>query len=409
MARKPTVNLTDTFETFRQKTNLISSNVGDPDNLTTPVTTDLVQALNEVNSRTTQSFIRNSVSLNASNNAPHSSLSYSPATGVFTFSSNTIRDSDIPTLDASKVGTGVFNAQLIPGLDACMIITGVLDSARMPVGYFDKEFLQNTTDDLQEGSSNLYYTNQRVYAAIGTYPGDSSLDYNTATGQFRVNMNNIINNINNNISPAGIDSAKAQAITLNLIDSAYINARVDPDSGGIALTDLAVITNAASGGGSLTYNNGTGNFTFEPADLSSVAATKVYRQDVTIAVPANSATYRWNASNFPTGISRRPDDIQLKIICTSADGGYSVGDVIYIGTSNNDPYGKNEGVAVAYDVSNNDVLVPIGNNGVAAPTRRTGGNHFIASGTKWSVNVSLFWYGTDANEDIDTTGTMTQL
>ena len=62
MARKPTVNLTDTFETWRQKTNLISSNVGDPDNLTTPVTTDLVQALNEINGRTTQAYIRNSVS-----------------------------------------------------------------------------------------------------------------------------------------------------------------------------------------------------------------------------------------------------------------------------------------------------------------------------------------------------------
>ena len=90
MARKPRVNLTDTFETWRQKTNLISSNVGDPDNLTTPVTTDLVQSLNEISGRTTQTYIRNSVSLSASNNALHSSLSYNASTGVFSFQSNNV-------------------------------------------------------------------------------------------------------------------------------------------------------------------------------------------------------------------------------------------------------------------------------------------------------------------------------
>jgi len=38
---------------------------------------------------------------------------------------------------------------------------------------------------------------------------------------------------------------------------------------GIALTDLSTSTAAASGGGSLSYNNGTGVFTFAPADVSS--------------------------------------------------------------------------------------------------------------------------------------------
>ena len=48
--------------------------------------------------------------------------------------------------------------------------------------------------------------------------------------------------------------------------SAWVNGT---DAGGIALTDLSVTTGSASGGGTLTYNNGTGVFSFAPADLSS--------------------------------------------------------------------------------------------------------------------------------------------
>ncbi len=399
MARKPTVNLTDTFETWRQKTNLISSNVGDPDNLTTPVTTDLVQALNEINGRTTQAYIRNSVSLNASNNALHASMSYNAATGVFSFQSNTITDSDIPTLDASKTGTGIFDAQRIPGLDACKIITGVLDSARMPVGYFDKEFLNNTTDDLQEGATNLYYTDQRVHAAVGIYPGDSTLDYNTATGQFRVNLGGL------NLA-LGIDSATSISLTQGAIDSAYINARVDANSG-IALTDLSVITGSASGGGSLAYNNGTGAFTFAPADLTG--STKVYRQNITIAGGVNGASYQWPASSFPSGISRKPDVISTKIICTSPVGGYSIGDEMFLPPHFNEPAGDEQGYNITWDNSASKLISTIGEDGISILQERTGGDYFYAYVQHWTIVHNLVWYGTDADEDIDTIGSMSAL
>jgi len=399
MARKPTVNLTDTFETWRQKTNLISSNVGDPDNLTTPVTTDLVQALNEINGRTTQAYIRNSVSLNASNNALHASMSFNATTGVFSFQSNTITDSDIPTLDASKTGTGIFDPQRIPGLDACKIITGVLDSARMPVGYFTSEFPQSTTDDLQEGSTNLYYTDQRVYAAVGTYPGDSTLDYNTATGQFRVNLGGL------NLA-LGIDSATSISLSQVAIDSAYINARVDADSG-IALTDLSVITGSASGGGSLAYNNGTGAFTFAPADLTG--STKVYRQNITIAGGVNGASYQWPASSFPSGISRKPDVISTKIICTSPVGGYSIGDEMFLPPHFNEPAGDEQGYNITWDNSASKLISTIGEDGISILQERTGGDYFYAYVQHWTIVHNLVWYGTDADEDIDTIGSMSAL
>jgi len=400
MARKPTVNLTDTFETFRQKTNLISSNVGDPDNLTTPVTTDLVQALNEINGRTTQSYIRNSVSLNASNNALHASMSYNAATGVFSFQSNTITDSDIPTLDASKTGTGIFDAQRIPGLDACKIITGVLDSARMPVGYFDKEFLNNTTDDLQEGSTNLYYTDQRVHAAVGIYPGDSTLDYNTATGQFRVNLAGL------NLA-LGVDSATSINLAQGAIDSAYINARVDADSG-IALSDLSVSTGSASGGGTLTYSDSTGVFSFSPADMST-AGTRVYRQNISIVNGTIAASYQWPATSFPSGISRKPDAINTKLVCTVASGGYSVGDEIFLPPHFNEPAGDDQGYNISWDNSASKLISTIGRDHWSFLQSRTGGTAFKALVTQWDAIHSLVWYGTDADEDIDTIGSMSAL
>ena len=44
----------------------------------------------------------------------------------------------------------------------------------------------------------------------------------------------------------------------------------------IDLTNLQVLTAAASGGGALTYNNTNGNFTFTPADVATLSGPTVY-------------------------------------------------------------------------------------------------------------------------------------
>lgn len=65
-----------------------------------------------------------------------------------------------------------------------------------------------------------------------------------------------------------------------------------PSGGGIALTDLSVTTAAASGGGSLSYNNGTGVFTFTPADVSGGGATELNElTDVTLGVNPGDLNY----------------------------------------------------------------------------------------------------------------------
>ncbi len=56
---------------------------------------------------------------------------------------------------------------------------------------------------------------------------------------------------------------------------------------GITLTDLSTSTAAASGGGALSYNNGTGVFTFTPADVSSFITSEA---DTLATVTGRGAT-----------------------------------------------------------------------------------------------------------------------
>lgn len=167
MARKPEVYLTDTIETWRQKSNKLSSIVGEPDDLETTNKTNLVSSINEVRQSSGQSFIRNQLSVISTGGGNYASLSYNQNSGTFTFTANNLQASDIPSIDASKVSTGVFNASQIPSLDASKISTGVIDIERLP----------QTVRDAAAG----YY---------GTYQPQSALVYGDSTS--KSNLNKVI-------------------------------------------------------------------------------------------------------------------------------------------------------------------------------------------------------------------------
>ena len=104
-----------------------------------------------------------------------------------------------------------------------------------------------TTDDISQGSTNLYYANSLSRAALSTSilpaSGGGLLAYNDGTGVFT-------------FTPADITDK-------------------------IELTDLSVTTNSPSGNGSLSYNNTNGVFTFTPADAVHLtnAQVQTYIQD----------------------------------------------------------------------------------------------------------------------------------
>ena len=73
---------------------------------------------------------------------------------------------------------------------------------------------------------------------------------------------------------------KGSELTFEELDGNFtdLNGRVTTlesggGGGGIALTDLSVTTNSASGSGTLTYSNATGVFAYTPPDLSSFATS----------------------------------------------------------------------------------------------------------------------------------------
>ena len=96
---------------------------------------------------------------------------------------------------------------------------------------------------------------------------------------------------------------------------------------GIALTDLSTSTGAASGGGSLSYNNGTGVFTFAPADLTSFITAEV---DTLQSVITRGGTVTSGSPSFGTN-------------------------VIFLGTGTGS--GNNGAPYVLWDKTNNDLLL----------------------------------------------------
>ena len=195
-----------------------------------------------------------------------------------------------------------------------------------------------STSELSEGT-NLYYTDARADARIGLAsiddladvdtsttapttgqvlkwdgakwaPGDDAteggagLDADTLDGQdgsYYLNYNNFTNTptIPSVLTDLSItDGTNGQVLTTD--GAGNFSFTTVTSGGGIALTDLSVTTAAASGGGSLSYDNTTGVFTFAPAvqvtsidDLSDV--------DTTTAAPTNGQALVWDGTNFVPG------------------------------------------------------------------------------------------------------------
>ncbi|MDA1317436.1 MAG: hypothetical protein O3B87_05465, partial [bacterium] len=200
MAKKPEVYLTDTIETWRQKTNRLSSIVGEPDDLSTTNKIDIVSSINEVRQSTGTDFVRDQISAITTGGGNYASLSYNNNSGVLTFTTNTLQSGDIPQIDASKVPTGVFNASQIPSLDASKITTGIIDIDRFPQSVRDGAggISVSTTDDLPEGSDNLYFTTARARQSI---IAGSNITYNSTTGVISATAPDDVVEVDLNVDP----------------------------------------------------------------------------------------------------------------------------------------------------------------------------------------------------------------
>lgn len=83
----------------------------------------------------------------------------------------------------------------------------------------------------------------------------------------------------------------------------WVNVAAPQAQGGIELTDLSATNNTASGGGSLSYDNTLGVFTFTPPDLSSYATTSSFSVTTSTASSGGSLSYSNGSFTF------RPADL----------------------------------------------------------------------------------------------------
>ena len=152
--------------------------------------------------------------------------------------------------------------------------------------------LQTTTGgvsisgDIALGSGNITTTGKLLYANnyanTGELPGASTYDgmfataagsaYYSASGNWTELLTSTalssitldsLSNVDLSVAPTN-----GQVLKWNGTAWAAANDLTGGGGGGLALTDLSVQSQTASGGGSLTYNNGSGIFTYTPPDLS---------------------------------------------------------------------------------------------------------------------------------------------
>jgi len=141
MARLENVDLSNSINAWRQKTNLTATYIGDLDNLNTSDSGTIVGAINSIQSKfavngEVQGLAKTALALSTGGSGAHSSLSYADSAGVggglFTFTCNTLTHTDIPNLDGGKITTGTIDPGRIPAIDALNITTGTLATARLP-------------------------------------------------------------------------------------------------------------------------------------------------------------------------------------------------------------------------------------------------------------------------------------
>jgi len=143
---------------------------------------------------------------------------------------------------------------------------------------------------------------------------------------------NLSGNIEISAAAQSIDAASDVTITnpqdnqvLKYSSGVWINATAP--SAGIALTDLSVTSNPASGSGSLVYNNTNGIFTFTPADFSSVATLANFSVTTDAAQSGGSLTYNNTTGVFtfrPANLSGYAQLSDLSVTTTTASGGGSL-------------------------------------------------------------------------------------
>lgn len=191
----------------------------------------------------------------------------------------------------------------------------------------------------------------------------------------------------NDLSDVTISNVQSGQV-LKWDGSAFTNQADASGSSGIALTDLSVTTGSASGGGSLSYNNSTGQFTFVPTDyntlLTVIAGTRQGATSTDFTVTAGGTF------TFAHQLNASPFMIQWAIVCTQAEHGYSVGDTIYgTDTVANASYSPSVYVESGDNANVKGVFPSLGQFQIASKASGVVGNTVTTTAGRWKMRVKV--------------------
>ncbi len=189
------------------------------------------------------------------------------------------------------------------------------------------------TDDLVEGTTNLYYTNARARAAVSAGDG---LDYNSTTGVFSADLGNGLQfDVNGQIEIDDTIVATDANVATAVSDHSDLTTGVHGVSGNVAGTsDIQELTNKTIGSGTtLSATIDANGFTITdlaaPVNASD-AATKTYvdsvaqglhvKEGVDAATTDTLATLSGGTVTYDNGTAGVGATLTLSVALTSLDG-----------------------------------------------------------------------------------------
>ena len=260
------------------------------------------------------------------------------AAGVGTAVNEAIADKIGSIISATGGATATYN----DGADTIVIDVPITDeddmssnsataipSQQSVKAYVDSQILtKDNTDEITEGSTNLYHTTERVQDVVGAFvsgAGSTSVSYDDAAGTLTISSTGkteeeiqdivgaqlVTNGSHTNIT-ASYDDSGDGAVDLSITDAAI--------RGKISVTD-------AGGDGSLAYNNGTGVITYTGPSASEVRAHITAGTGVSISSGQVSIGQAVGTSDTPSfnGVTLTGDSTVTGHILPSADDTYDLG------------------------------------------------------------------------------------
>ena len=223
-------------------------------------------------------------------------LSYNNVTGQFALNASI---GDLLDVNTSGIASGQIlkwnGSAFVAGDDNVLQDTDSLPEGSANLYYtdarFDARFNGKTTDNLVEGTSNKYYSDAQVDARLQTQlqagtginitvgaGGVLTIDstgaatsYTDADARSAISLSTGPASGNGSLSynstSGAFTFAPADLSNYSTFDGDYNSLTNRPSI--VTLGNLSATNAAASGGGALTYDSGTGTFTFTPPDLSN--------------------------------------------------------------------------------------------------------------------------------------------